>query len=67
MILFEVVSSRLDILPIPILSALLFGVAADIEGAFDRDLFCGGGVKKLRLRIFGLLFRFVHLSDEHPQ
>ena len=59
----------MDILPIPILFALLlFGVvAAGMEGAFDRDLFDGGGVKKLRLRIFGLLFRFLHLSDEHPQ
>jgi len=66
-----VVSSRLDILPIPILSALsallLFGVAVGIEGAFGRVLFDGGGVKKLRLRIFGLFFRFLHLSDEHPQ
>ena len=69
MILLEVVSSRLDLPPlVSILSALLlFGVAAGIEGAFDRDLFDGGGVKKFRLRIFGLFFRFLHLSDEHPQ
>ena len=31
------------------------------------NVFINQGVKKLRLRIFGLLFRFLHLSDEHPQ
>ena len=46
---------------------IIWCCCSSIEGAFDRDLFGGGGVKKLRLRIFGLFFRFMHLSDEHPQ
>jgi len=59
----EVVSSRLDLPLVSILSALLlFGVAVGIQGAFGRVLF-----DEVKIKNIGLLFRFLHLSDEHPQ
>lgn len=51
LILFDMVSSRIDILlSVSLLSVLPFGVAG-IEGALDpwSDIFGGGGVKNPRI------------------